>query len=295
MRCQIPDSGGSQPLPFTAGCGRRNWSGYSGRTSTRSVVICTFATRSRGLGGRYQLEGVESRSGARTVPLAAVAVEALAEERLAHRKARIAAGSNWRKPILDLVWTTTTRQPQSGSAITHRFADALPADGLPAMHWHHLRQAFAGLMPASGVELAVVSNLLGHSSVTLTSSIYAGAVRRSSARPSNDWEGCCKSPFDTLRRPVDNRWLPRLTSRRRPSGPETTAGCSRGTRRNPWPNAGDEWPSQRKGARGLSLWAAQLPVMRVINWFSRMAEMRAKAVVMANSEITGTSTGLHAR
>jgi site-specific recombinase XerD len=44
------------------------------------------------------------------------------------------------------------------------------------MHWHHLRHAFAGLMLASGVDLGTVSSLLGHSSVSLTLSTYAGVA-----------------------------------------------------------------------------------------------------------------------
>lgn len=39
---------------------------------------------------------------------------------------------------------------------------------------HHLCHGFAGLMLASGAELATVSHMLGHSSVARTASPYAG-------------------------------------------------------------------------------------------------------------------------
>ena len=128
------------------------------------------------LGGEYQLVEVKSRTSRRTVPLTAAAIEALGQERQSQREARLAAGSGWREQIPGLVFTTSTGGPRSGSAITHQFADALSAAGLPPMHWHHLRHAFAGLMLASGSDLSTVSSLLGHTSVNLTASTYAGVM-----------------------------------------------------------------------------------------------------------------------
>ncbi len=128
------------------------------------------------LGGQYQLVEVKSRTSRRTVPLTADAADALAQERQRQLEARLAAGGRWREPIPDLAFTTATGAPRSGSAITHAFAEALSAAGLPPMHWHHLRHAFAGLMLASGSDLSTVSSLLGHTSVNLTASTYAGVM-----------------------------------------------------------------------------------------------------------------------
>jgi hypothetical protein len=52
----------------------------------------------------------------------------------------------------------------------------LTSAGLPDMHLHLIRKAFGGPMLASGVDLATVSALLGHSSVSLTASTYAGVM-----------------------------------------------------------------------------------------------------------------------
>jgi integrase len=128
------------------------------------------------LGGEYQLVEVKSRTSRRTVPLTADAVAALAQERQCQREAQLSAGGRWREPIPGLAFTTSTGAPRSGSAVTHAFADALSAAGLPPMHWHHLRHAFAGLMLASGSDLGTVSSLLGHTSVNLTASTYAGVA-----------------------------------------------------------------------------------------------------------------------
>ncbi len=128
------------------------------------------------LGGEYQLVDVKSRTSRRTVPLTADAADALAHERQCQLEARLAAGGRWREPIPGLAFTTATGAPRSGSAITHQFAEALSAAGLPPMHWHHLRHAFAGLVLASGSDLSTVSSLLGHTSVNLTASTYAGVI-----------------------------------------------------------------------------------------------------------------------
>ncbi|MDA8330861.1 MAG: tyrosine-type recombinase/integrase [Candidatus Dormibacteraeota bacterium] len=126
--------------------------------------------------GEYRLVEVKSASSRRTVPLTEAAVTALEEQRHWQVEARLAAGGRWREPIPGLVFTTSTGSPRSASAITHAFARALSAAGLPPMHWHHLRHGFAGLLLATGSDLATVSGLLGHTSVALTASTYAGVA-----------------------------------------------------------------------------------------------------------------------
>ena len=63
-----------------------------------------------------------------------------------------------------------------GSTLTKALQRSLRNAGLPPMRFHHLRHAFGALMLASGVDLATVSHLLGHGSVALTASTYAGIM-----------------------------------------------------------------------------------------------------------------------
>ena len=124
--------------------------------------------------GAYRLVEVKSASSRRSVPLTPDARDALEDQRRWQLEAKLAAGGRWREPIPGLVFTTDRGQPINGPALTHGFERALATAALPVIRWHHLRHGFAGLLLASGADLASVSHLLGHSSVALTASTYAG-------------------------------------------------------------------------------------------------------------------------
>ena len=126
--------------------------------------------------GESRLVEVKSRTSRRALPLTPIALAALTEERECQSEARAAAGKRWREQIVGMIFTSDLGRPRNGTTVTHTFADALAGAGLAPMHWHHLRHAFAGLMLASGVDLGTVSALLGHSSVSLTLSTYAGVA-----------------------------------------------------------------------------------------------------------------------
>jgi site-specific recombinase XerD len=50
----------------------------------------------------------------------------------------------------------------------------LRAAGLAPLRWHDLRAAHGGLLLAAGVDIAVISKMLGHSAVAVTARHYAG-------------------------------------------------------------------------------------------------------------------------
>lgn len=125
------------------------------------------------MGGGYQLVETKSASSRRVVPLTTAAAEALLEERREQREAQLRA-KHWRTPIPDLCFTTGTGQPRNGTSITHAFEDALRDAGLPHLRWHDLRAAHGGLLLAAGVDISVVSRMLGHSAVAVTARHYAG-------------------------------------------------------------------------------------------------------------------------
>ena len=128
------------------------------------------------IAGAYTLVEPKSLTSRRPAPLTVAAVQALMEERDAQARAREVVASAWDAPIPDLVFTTAIGTPRNGPALTHTFEGAIARAGLPRLRWHHLRHAYAGLLLAAGSDLATVSALLGHSSVALTASTYAGVA-----------------------------------------------------------------------------------------------------------------------
>jgi integrase len=136
------------------------------------------------LGAETRLVEPKSATSHRTLQLPGPALEALRAERQRQATRQLAAGSRWRQPIPGLVFTDTTGAPLVPTSVTRAFQRALRAAGLPPLRFHHLRHLHAGLMLGSGAEIATVSHLLGHSSVALTASTYAGimpALKREAA------------------------------------------------------------------------------------------------------------------
>jgi integrase len=131
----------------------------------------------------------KSKTSRRTVPLTAIACEALQRQAALQREARLLAGRRWKaavdstgEPITDLVFTNTTGGPLMGNLVTRRFRKALKRAGLPAnVTFHGLRHSTASLLMAKGVPARVAMEILGHANISTTLNIYshggAGAHR----------------------------------------------------------------------------------------------------------------------
>ena len=63
-----------------------------------------------------------------------------------------------------------------GSSITRRFQALLAAAGLPRTRLHGVRHGAAGRLLAQGVHLRVVMQMLGHSTITLTTNTYSHLI-----------------------------------------------------------------------------------------------------------------------
>ena len=70
------------------------------------------------------------------------------------------------------MFTTTLGTPVDGASVTHAFGRALVRAGLPHSRFHDLRHAAATFLLGQGFTLEDVKNLLGHSSIVLTSNTY---------------------------------------------------------------------------------------------------------------------------
>ena len=126
-----------------------------------------------------EIEDPKSRSSARPIRLAPLVVDALRARRQAQRLEQIAAGARWSKAQAerDLVFTDPRGEPHRGRQVTRRFQSTLAALGLPRFDWKSLRHAYVTGLLEDGVDLSVVSKSAGHSSVDITSDVYAHFTR----------------------------------------------------------------------------------------------------------------------
>jgi integrase len=107
----------------------------------------------------------------RSVPIPALAVEALRQLRYAQRDAHLRAGSLWHET--GLVFTTRWGTPIEPRNATRSFKQLLARAGLRPMRFHDLRHSFATLLLIQGVSARVVMEILGHSQINVTMNTYS--------------------------------------------------------------------------------------------------------------------------
>jgi integrase len=113
----------------------------------------------------------KSRTSRRRVPLND-RLSAILEGRRARETAKRSALGLEPLQADEYAFTAPDCRPIEGTALTKRFEKRLAATGLPARSWHDLRHGFASRLADSGVDLLVISRLLGHSGVGITATTY---------------------------------------------------------------------------------------------------------------------------
>ena len=73
----------------------------------------------------------------------------------------------------DLVFAQDNGDPIHPERITKRFGQLVKTSGLRHVRLHDLRHGRASMLLASGIDIALVSKMLGHSSITLTADTYS--------------------------------------------------------------------------------------------------------------------------
>ncbi len=122
----------------------------------------------------YRLVAPKTERSRRTIQLPSFAVKALREQRRAQRELQAAAAARWLEN--DLVFSGPIGGPIPPGSVTRRFGALIGAAGMGRLRFHDLRHAAATVMLAQGVELRVISETLGHSSLGMTADVYAGVV-----------------------------------------------------------------------------------------------------------------------
>lgn len=123
-------------------------------------------------GNEYHLDAPKTKRSRRTLGLPTPVVDALRTHRLRQLRERVKAGPAW-QDSWGLMFTTETGAPMSGNVVTHRFHLAMDAAGLPRQRFHDLRHDAATFLLAQGVELRVVMEILGHTTIAVTANTYA--------------------------------------------------------------------------------------------------------------------------
>lgn len=76
----------------------------------------------------------------------------------------------------DLVFCNAVGEPLSPTNETKRFQRAGAAVGLPSIRFHDMRHTAATILLAKGVHVKLVSEMLGHSTITLTLDTYSHVI-----------------------------------------------------------------------------------------------------------------------
>jgi integrase len=138
------------------------------------------------------LQDLKTEKSRRTLVLPDVCVKELKAHRTKQREERLKAGERW--VDTGLVFTTYMQtkpgkgkntkvgaglHPRNVLRVLHGLLD--DAD-LPRQRFHDLRHGAASLLLASGVQLAEVSKLLGHSELRLTADLYSHLVKQTAVK-----------------------------------------------------------------------------------------------------------------
>ncbi|MFP5346123.1 MAG: tyrosine-type recombinase/integrase [Actinomycetes bacterium] len=121
--------------------------------------------------GRLQLLPPKTRTSRRTVPLPPPVVEALRAHRVAQGKGRLTAGSRWVGS--GMVFATTIGTPIEPDNLNRSWCRVRQVLDEPLPRFHDLRHTCVTLLLTEGVPPHVVQQIVGHSGIDVTMTIYA--------------------------------------------------------------------------------------------------------------------------
>ncbi|MEN3271225.1 MAG: hypothetical protein V7646_8119 [Pseudonocardia sp.] len=130
----------------------------------------TVRTQLVQLGWDVYEDDPKSDAGGRTIALDAGTVGALRAHRRRQLEERMVWGSAWQDT--GKVFTREDGSQLHPATVTDRFHALHAAADLPPIRLHDLRHGAASLMLAAGVQMKVVQETLGHSSIGLTADTY---------------------------------------------------------------------------------------------------------------------------
>jgi integrase len=125
-------------------------------------------------GGEWVWRQPKTRRSRRQIALAAPLVETLRLHRERQAVDRLHVGSAWRD--CDLVFCTRAGGPLIARNLVRSFMALLDKAAVPQIRFHDLRHTCATLLLSARVNPKVVSEMLGHASVSITLDIYSHVI-----------------------------------------------------------------------------------------------------------------------
>jgi integrase len=137
-------------------------------TAGKLMVVSTLQR----IYGKGLLEGQpKTAKSRRSLALSARALAGLKRIRRQQAEQKLAAGSAWKGT--GFVFTQPDGKPIDPDALTHDFQDIVRKAELPHLTLHGLRHAHATLLLTRGIHPKVVSERLGHSTISITMGTYS--------------------------------------------------------------------------------------------------------------------------
>jgi integrase len=126
--------------------------------------------------GREIISEPKTTSSRRILPLPDTLAASLRERRKQQLEERMAAGNKWTDS--GLVFTSRLGESIDPRTVKRHLDRILTAAKLRHCRVHDLRHFCASLLLAQGVPLKVVSEILGHTQISITADLYTTFCRR---------------------------------------------------------------------------------------------------------------------
>ena len=137
----------------------------------KTAVICQQLQQ---YDGRLAICPPKTPHSTRVIALDHTTVAALRAHRDRQQREAAANGPGYR--VSGFVFTNLNGDPMAPDRLTRTFRQLTAQDGLPPVRLHDLRHGAATLALAAGVDLRVVQETLGHSSIVLTADTYTSVL-----------------------------------------------------------------------------------------------------------------------
>jgi integrase len=141
-------------------------------------------------GGGFNVGQPKTKRSRRTIPISTDTAQALLRWREQQQLERSHAGSDWLEH--GLVFTSQGGNPLHPSTLTKAHDFIIAKADIRRLTVHELRHSFTSLARAAGVDLKVISEILGHATVAFTADFYQHTfeeMRREVARTAQELTG----------------------------------------------------------------------------------------------------------